>query len=67
MHTFNATEEMIKNSLSEFGEDIEITECQDGQAKGRNFVIRINTDDPTMIFDICAQFGRIKSVRVKEC
>lgn len=62
----DASLEMIKKSISELGEDIEVIECQEDLAKGKNFRIRINTDDPTLIFDTCAQFGRIKSVKVNE-
>lgn len=62
----DASVEMIKNSISELGEDLEIIECLDDIAKGKNFKIRINTNDPTLIFDTCAQFGRIKSVKVDE-
>lgn len=58
--------EMIKESISEFGRDLEIVECNDAIARGKNFRVRINTDDPTLIFDTCAQFGRIKSVKVNE-
>jgi len=66
LHIQNASEKMIKNSLSEFGEAIEICACQDANQKGKDLKININTEDPTMIFDICSQFGRIKSVKVNE-
>lgn len=62
----DATIDLIKDSISEFGEDLEVMECPDGIAKGKNFRIRIATQDPTLVFDTCAQFGRIKSVKVNE-
>lgn len=62
----DASIKMIKESISELGQDLEIVECQDSIAKGKNFRIRINTEDPTLIFDTCAQFGRIKSVKVNQ-
>lgn len=62
----DASAEMIKESIFEFGRDLEIVECDDAIVRGKNFRVRINTDDPTLIFDTCAQFGRIKSVKVNE-
>lgn len=55
----------LKNSIVEFGEDLEISQLpQEDNVKGRDFKIRIYTEDPTIIFDTCAQFGRLKSVKV---
>jgi len=59
--------ETLKNSIVEFGEDLEISQLSEGDnVKGRNFKIRIYTEDPTIIFDTCAQFGRLKSIKVDE-
>ncbi len=59
--------EALKNSLIEFGENLEISQMpQDNDIKGRDFKIRIYTDEPTIIFDTCAQFGRMKSIRIDE-
>ena len=66
LHTQDALGESIKSSLSEFGEDLKISVSRDDNLQGKNFKININTEDPTAIFDICAQFGRIKSVKVDE-
>lgn len=52
--------ENLKNSLIEFGRDLEVSPGEGG------FNIRIDTEDPTIIFDTCAQFGRIRSVKVEE-
>lgn len=59
LHTPSASLKAVKNSLAEFGEGLEITDIQD-----KNFKVNINTEDPTVVFDVCAQFGRIKSVKV---
>jgi len=59
--------ETLKNSIVEFGEDLEILQLQqDDDVKGRDFKIRIYTEDPTIIFDTCAQFGRLKSIKIDE-
>lgn len=59
--------ESLKNSLIEFGENLEISQLpQDNNTKGKDFKIRISTEDPTIIFDTCAQFGRLKSIKINE-
>ena len=60
LNTFNTDKEEVKNSLLPFGENLEISEG------GAELKINMLTDDPTMIFDICSQFGRIKSAKIDE-
>ncbi len=64
LHTYNTSLEAVKRTLGEFGEKLDIFEVQDSSQKGKNFKININTEDPTIIFDVCSQFGRIRSVKV---
>ncbi len=66
LHAYNTTLEAVKSSLEEFGEKLDIAEVVDGSQKGKNFKININTEDPTIVFDLCSQFGRIRSVKVEE-
>ena len=67
LHTQDSSSVTIKNSLAEFGENLEIADsCQDAGARGKDFKVRIRTEDPTTIFDICSQIGRIKSMKVDE-
>jgi dihydroxyacetone kinase-like predicted kinase len=62
-----STEKHIKNSLVEFAEDIEISLLtQNNTARICDLKIQMLTDEPTVIFDTCAQFGRIKSVKIDE-
>lgn len=57
----------LKNSLVEFSEQLDIVGLSHGpEAQGRDFKICIFTDDPTLVFDACAQFGRIKAVKIEE-
>jgi len=59
--------ETLRNSIVEFGEDLEISQLpEDNDDKARDFRIRIYTEDPTIIFDTCAQFGRLKSIKIDE-
>jgi hypothetical protein len=68
LNTYDTTAEIIKDSLTEFAEAIEISQLpkDDAVQRGENFKINMYTEDPTIIFDTCAQFGRIKSVKVNE-
>ncbi len=57
----------LKNSIVEFAEILEISQMpQDNTIKTRDFKIRVYTEDPTIIFDTCAQFGRLKSIKIDE-
>jgi len=67
LNTYNTSAQILKNSLMEFGDSLEICQLPKEDAQeGENFKINIHTEDPTIIFDTCAQFGRIKSVKVNE-
>ncbi len=65
LYVHDASEEAVERAISGLGEALEISDCRDGLDKGRNFKISIQSEDPTLIFDTCAQFGRIKSVKIK--
>lgn len=67
LRAHDTTAEAIKNSLTEFAQEIDIKEPPSGEAgRGENYAICLQTEDPTAIFDICAQFGRIRSAKVEE-
>ena len=54
----------IKISLNECGDNLEIFPLDAVAGNIRDYKIRINTDDPTLVFDACAQIGRLKSVKI---
>lgn len=66
LHVIDTPLEQVKSSLAEFGEGLEITDCQEEESRGKNLKVKIKTEDPTVIFDLCSQFGRIKSVKINE-
>ncbi len=66
LHTYDISIEAIKNSLVEFGESLEVSDSTKSVEKGNNFEISLNTEDPTLVFDICSQFGRIRSVKIND-
>jgi dihydroxyacetone kinase-like predicted kinase len=67
LSTPEATPEMIKKNLLEFAQSLEVFEVPQSDAeRGRNFKVQLLTEDPTVIFDICAQLGRLKSVKIDD-
>ncbi|MBI4982549.1 MAG: hypothetical protein HZC15_05390 [Candidatus Omnitrophica bacterium] len=66
LNTYNSGSEAIRNAISEFGEVAQVNAVDSNVAELSSFAVSINTDDPTVVFDVCAQFGRIKSVKVSE-
>jgi hypothetical protein len=66
IHTYNVKLGMIKSSLAEFAEAIEVSGIGSPSGKGESFSVTLSTEDPTIIFDVCSQFGRIRSVKVED-
>lgn len=66
LYCYNASLASLKSSLAEFSEGLDICDCDDPTEKPGTFKVRIHTQEPTAIFDICAQFGRIRSIKVDE-
>lgn len=64
LHAYNISMQAVKNSLAEFGDSLEISDSSGSAEKGSNFKISMNTEDPVLVFDICSQFGRIRSVKI---
>jgi dihydroxyacetone kinase-like predicted kinase len=62
----HASADSVKNAIIEFGEELEIIDCADDVQGSKGFKISVITEDPTIIFDTCAQFGRIMSVKINE-
>jgi dihydroxyacetone kinase-like predicted kinase len=63
LHTKNTSAKMIKSSLAEFGNDLVVDPCPD-HGESCNYKVNMITEDPTLVFDLCSQFGRIRSVKV---
>ena len=67
LHAHDTSAQALKNSLTEFARDIEIADLSfDAADLGKDFSISMKAEEPTIIFDICAQFGRIRSVKIGE-
>jgi len=67
LSTHNTTLEFIRNSLAELGEGLEVTKLERGSdEKTEDFQVHISALDPTVVFDTCAQIGRIRSVKAEE-
>ena len=61
-----ANAKLIYDSLVEFAEKIVITHFKATRLQGESVKLQLETQEPEIIFDICAQFGAIKSVKVSE-
>jgi len=59
-----ASVEEIRGSLSGLGENLVISEPEENIPGSQDLKIRIHTEDPTLIFDTCSQFGKLKSVKI---
>ena len=65
LHSKNSTLKLIKSSLEEFGSDLTIHPCQK-EAGSCDYQVNMTTEDPTLVFDLCSQMGRIRSIKVHE-
>ena len=66
LNTYSAQAEAIKNALLEFTDSLEVNLTEPGTDSINSFKINIVAEEPTVIFDICSQFGKIKSIKVEE-
>lgn len=66
LHTYSSTARDLKTALTEFSQDLRVKEAGAPGQLGGDFAVRCLAEDPTLIFDICSQFGRIKAVKVDE-
>ena len=64
MNIGNASEEEIRLSLVELGDGLAISAGEDIFPERRDLKICISTGDPTLVFDACSQFGKLKSVKI---
>jgi dihydroxyacetone kinase-like predicted kinase len=56
----------LRSSLSEFSDEFKVFERKESK-EGRQIInVSLIAEDPTAIFDICSQFGRLRSVKVDE-
>lgn len=66
LDTYDTKEAVLRNSLIEFGDNLEICEVNNGGVPKRDFRINLTTQEPTIVFDVCSGFGRIKEIKINE-
>jgi dihydroxyacetone kinase-like predicted kinase len=66
LHLGDASLDTLRNFLAELGSNLVIEEDREPGEQGKVLKIKIDTDDPHMVFDTSAQFGRIKQVKIEE-
>lgn len=65
LHAKDSSPKKIKSSLAEFGNNLAVSLVEDDKA-GCDYKVNMSTEDATLVFDLCAQLGRIRSVKVHE-
>jgi len=65
LHAKDSSAKIIKNSLAEFGNQLLISQTQE-EGQSCDYKVSMITEDPTLVFDLCSQLGRIRSVKVHE-
>lgn len=65
LHAKDSSPKIIKNALSEFGSDLTVCDCLK-HTETCNYKVSMITEDPTLVFDLCSQLGRIRSIKVHE-
>jgi dihydroxyacetone kinase-like predicted kinase len=65
LHAKDSSAKIIKNALAEFGSELAVADCQKSP-ETCNYKVNMVTEDPTLVFDLCSQLGRIRSVKVHE-
>lgn len=66
LHSHNTSAQSIKSSLVEFGECCEISVLDSAGTEENNFRVNMDTEEPALVFDVCSQIGRIRSVKIDE-
>jgi len=65
LHAKDSSPKIIKSALAEFGSELIVSDYQK-PAESCNYKVNMSTEDPTLVFDLCSQLGRIRSVKVHE-
>lgn len=59
--------EAFKKALAPYADSLEIDPMPRADAdRLRHYKVQILAIDPTIIFDMCAEYGRIKAVKIDE-
>jgi len=59
---YGTTQKALSDALAALGDSLLITP----QQSPNEFKVSMAVEDPTLVFDACAELGRIKSVKVEE-
>ena len=65
LHAKDSSPKIIKNSLAEFGNELVVDQAELCR-ESCNYKVSMITEDPVLVFDLCSQLGRIRSVKVRE-
>lgn len=65
LHAKDSSPKIIKSALAEFGSELTVSDCPK-HVETCNYKVNMVTEDPTLVFDLCSQLGRIRSVKVHQ-
>jgi dihydroxyacetone kinase-like predicted kinase len=66
LHAYGTSTDGLKHALSEFAENIGVEEVEGEGLQGNDYKVGLLTEEPQLVFDACAQFGRIRSIKIEE-
>lgn len=66
LNTHNDSLAAIKENLSTVSQGMEVDQLSSDNLNMTDFKFSLFTMDPTIIFDTCAEYGRIKSIKISE-
>lgn len=66
LNNSNISEESLRNSLKDLGEDLCIDKQLDNATNIGGFKVQIRTEQPHVVFDTCSLFGRLGYIKVNE-
>jgi len=65
LHAKDSSPKIIRSSLAEFGNDLVVSEAPEHK-ESCNYKVNMVTEEPALVFDLCSQIGRIRSIKVHE-
>ena len=66
LQTKDARPEHLRSSLKGLVDVLDILPLEDTHGQGNNYKVQVKTKEPELVFDVCSEYGRLKSVKIEE-